>query len=41
MGERAGDGLNGVADVLAAAEAARQCTPVLQMGDVVLDPDAA
>jgi hypothetical protein len=31
--------LDGVAHVLAAAEAAGQGTPILQMGDAVLDPD--
>lgn len=41
MGQQAGDGLDGVAHVLAAAEVAGQGPPVLQVGDAVLDPDSA
>jgi tryptophan synthase beta subunit len=39
VGQEGGDGLHGVADVLAAAEVAGQCSPVLQMRDAVLDAD--
>ncbi|MFE1853168.1 hypothetical protein [Streptomyces sp. NPDC059489] len=41
MGQQAGDGLDGVADVFAAAEVAGQGAPVFQVGDAVLDADAA
>ncbi|MFF9090789.1 hypothetical protein ACF1BE_31280 [Streptomyces sp. NPDC014991] len=41
MGQQSGDGLNGVAHVLAAAEVAGQGPPVFQVGDAVLDADAA
>lgn len=41
VGEQAGDGLGGVAHVLAAAEVAGQGPPVLQMGDAVFDSDSA
>ncbi|MFD4370047.1 hypothetical protein [Streptomyces sp. NPDC058486] len=41
MREQAGDSLDGVAHVLAAAEVAGQGPPVLEVGDAVLDPDAA
>ncbi|MFI8829036.1 hypothetical protein [Streptomyces sp. NPDC053431] len=37
MGEQAGDSLDRVADVLAAAEVAGQCPPVLEVGDAVLN----
>ena len=39
MGQQASDGLNDVADVLAAAEVAGESPPVLQVSDAVLDPD--
>ncbi|MEU6339066.1 hypothetical protein ABZ839_32510 [Streptomyces cellulosae] len=42
MGQQAGDGLVDVAGVLAAAaEVAGQSSPVLQVGDAVLDADAS
>ncbi|MFC8458896.1 hypothetical protein ACFUJ0_18910 [Streptomyces sp. NPDC057242] len=41
MGQQAGGGLDGGADVLATAEVAGGSSPVLQVGDAVLDPDAA
>ncbi len=41
LGQQAGDGLDGVVHVLAAAEVTGQCPPVLQVGNAVLDPDAA
>ncbi|MFC8425483.1 hypothetical protein ACFUN7_32330 [Streptomyces sp. NPDC057236] len=37
VGRQSGDGLDGVAHVFAAAEVAGQSTPVLQVGDAVLD----
>ncbi|WP_234439450.1 MULTISPECIES: hypothetical protein [Streptomyces] len=40
VGKQAGDGLDDVARVLAAAEVAGQCPPVLEVGDAVLDADA-
>ncbi|MET9539004.1 hypothetical protein ABZY16_16060 [Streptomyces sp. NPDC006553] len=39
MGEQAGDGLDRVAHVLATAEVAGRCPPVLEVSDAVLDPD--
>jgi hypothetical protein len=41
VGQQSGDGLDGVADVLAAAEAAGRGPPVFRVGDAVFDPDAA
>jgi hypothetical protein len=41
MGQQAGDGLDGVAHVLAAAEVAGQSSPVLQVSDALLDADAS
>ncbi|MFD4322705.1 hypothetical protein [Streptomyces sp. NPDC058548] len=41
MRHQTGDSLDGVADVLAAAEVAGQCPPALQACDAVLDPDTA
>lgn len=41
VGQQAGDGLVGVAGVLAAAEVAGLSSPVLQVGDAVLDADAS
>jgi hypothetical protein len=41
VGQQAGDGLDGVAHVLAAAEVSGQGPPVLQVGNAVLDPDTA
>ncbi|GGQ33124.1 hypothetical protein GCM10010266_65390 [Streptomyces griseomycini] len=41
MREQAGDGLDDVAHVFAAAEVADQGPPVFQVGDAVLDADAS
>jgi hypothetical protein len=41
MGQQTGDGLDGVANVFAAAEVAGQRSPVLQVGDAMFDTDAA
>ncbi|WP_405550826.1 hypothetical protein OG215_38290 (plasmid) [Streptomyces globisporus] len=41
MGEQSGDGLDGVTHVFSAAVVAGEGSPVLQMADAVLDPDAA
>lgn len=40
MGQQTGDGLDDVAHVLARTEVADQGSPVLQVCDAVLDPDA-
>jgi hypothetical protein len=39
VGQQSGDGLDGAAHVLAAAEVAGRGPPVLQVSDAVLDPD--
>jgi hypothetical protein len=41
VGQQSGDGLDGVAHVLAAAEVAGQDPPVLQVSNAVFDPDAS
>ncbi|MEU8733693.1 hypothetical protein AB0C68_30520 [Streptomyces tendae] len=41
MGQQSSDGLDGVAEVFAAAKVAGQGPPVLQVRNAVFDPDAA
>lgn len=41
VGQQAGDGWDGVADVLTATEVSGQGPPGFQVGDTVFDPDAA